>query len=136
MIIAATDPAVPGVLRRQVDETKSARRAEMKTSRCPTPGCMGTILTGVPGTEQEHDYCDRCDWSQDRSEIETWYAWRTDAAHHGVWASDIDDALAQIVADGEWAEIDSAREARDIADGAWLCVYADGVPAIVRGTMP
>jgi len=32
------------------------------------PECGGTILTGAPGTEQEHDYCDKCDWTQDRSE--------------------------------------------------------------------
>jgi predicted RNA-binding Zn-ribbon protein involved in translation (DUF1610 family) len=100
------------------------------------PECGGTILTGCPGTEQEHYYCDRCDWTQDRSEVDTWYTWRTDAVRSGMWADSADDVLASLVAQNEWPEIDSAREAREIADGAWLTIFDDGVPAIRRGQMP
>lgn len=67
----------------------------------------------------------------------TTYHWRTDAAHGDLDADTIDAALAQLVAGGEWDPIDSRRELRAIADGAWLTIFgADGVPALRRGTMP
>lgn len=64
------------------------------------------------------------------------YTYRTDAIHSDAEYATADEALAAAVAEGEWAQPDSKREARDIADGAWLCVYEDGVPSLVRGTMP
>lgn len=95
---------------------------DSQTRRTGCPNCGGTVLTGCLGSEQEHDYCDSCDWSRDRSEVDTWYTWRTDAAHAGLWAADATDALATLIARGEWAEIDSERERADIADGAWLTI--------------
>jgi hypothetical protein len=32
--------------------------------------CGGTILTGAPGTAQEHEYCDRCDWVEFREDAD------------------------------------------------------------------
>lgn len=65
------------------------------------------------------------------------YTVRTDAGSFAVVAQDAAAALAQAVRRGEWAQLDSTREARDIADGAWLTVFdADGVPVLRRGSMP
>lgn len=50
------------------------------------------------------------------------YTWRTDAAHGEIWAASLDAAVAAVVADDEWSEIDSDREVREIADGAYLLV--------------
>lgn len=50
------------------------------------------------------------------------YMWRTDAAHGDLQAESMDAAVAQLIAQGEWSAIDGRREARDIADGAWLLV--------------
>lgn len=67
----------------------------------------------------------------------TTYHWRTDAAHGDLDAETVDAALAQIVRDHEWAAPESAREQRDLADGAWLTIFdADGVAVLRRGTMP
>lgn len=64
------------------------------------------------------------------------FTYRTDAVHCDRKFPTADAAIAAAIADGDWSPLDSDREARDIADGAWLCVYADGVPEIVRGVMP
>lgn len=64
------------------------------------------------------------------------YTYRTDAAHCDTEYQTIDAAIAAAVSDGEWAEFDSDQEDSDIEDGAWLCIYADGVPTITRGRMP
>ncbi len=64
------------------------------------------------------------------------YTYRTDAVHCDTEYTTAEEAIAAAVAANDWAEIDSKREARDIADGAWLCIYEDGVPEIVRGKMP
>lgn len=62
---------------------------------------------------------------------------RTDATSYDVQATDAYDAVAQAVKAQDWAAIDSARETRDIADGAWLTVFdANGVPVLRRGVMP
>ncbi len=50
------------------------------------------------------------------------YTWNTDAASGTVTADDIDAALEQLVVQGEWAEPESAREQRDIANGAFLII--------------
>lgn len=63
------------------------------------------------------------------------YAWRTDAASGTVIASSIDAAVAQLVAEREWAALDSAQEQRDIADGAWLLVRSDD-EEYRRGVVP
>ena len=65
------------------------------------------------------------------------YTWRTDAASGRVRGNSADDALAQLVRDGEWAGIDSAREAAEIADGAFLFIRdADGLDVCKRGIVP
>lgn len=74
--------------------------------------------------------------SQDRSKVGTWYTWRTDAASSGMWADSAKAVLAALAAQNEWPEIDSAREAREIADGAWLTIFEDGTPVLRRGQMP
>jgi len=67
----------------------------------------------------------------------TTYGWRTDAAHGEISAPTIDAAVERLIAGGEWAEIDSAREARDLADGAWLLIRSDDTDEEVRrGTVP
>lgn len=66
----------------------------------------------------------------------TTYTFRTDAAHGEIEATDEHEALANLIAAKEWAPVDSTREQRDIADGAWLTIFdADGVPALQRGMM-
>src|SRR5687768_4958741 len=101
-----------------------------------TCDCGGTTLTGCNGTEQEHSYCDRCDWVEHRADIDTWMTWRTDAASGGMWAKDAEAALAQLISEGEWAQPDSEREERDIADGSWLTISRHGLPVLSRGEMP
>lgn len=64
------------------------------------------------------------------------YTYRTDAVHCDTQYPSAEAAIAAAIEAGDWDEIDSARESRYIADGAWLCVYSDGVPEVVRGTMP
>lgn len=67
----------------------------------------------------------------------TTYGWRTDAAHGEISAATIDAAVERLIAEGEWAEIDSDREARDLADGAWLLIRSDDTDEEVRrGTVP
>lgn len=62
------------------------------------------------------------------------YFYRTDAVHASVEADSAEQALAKIIADGEWAATDSQREQRDIADGAWLKIFdTDGVAVLRRG---
>ncbi len=65
------------------------------------------------------------------------YTWRTDAASGMVRGNNADDALAQIVRDGEWAEVDSERERLEIEDGAFLLIRdADGLDVYRRGILP
>ena len=92
-------------------------------------------LVSGPGEPTDADYELALKILSER-ERETWYTWRTDAAHGGMWADSADEALAALVREGEWAEIGSGREARDIADGAWLTIFEDGVPVLRRGLMP
>lgn len=65
------------------------------------------------------------------------YTWRTDAAHGEVEAGTIGAVLTRLISEGEWAEIDSDREARDLANGAWLLVRSeDTAEEVRRGTVP
>lgn len=64
------------------------------------------------------------------------YTYRTDAVHSDMEYATEAEAVAAAIASGDWDEIDSAREAECIADGAWLCIFSDGVPSTVRGEMP
>ncbi len=66
----------------------------------------------------------------------TIYTFRTDAMASSKEFATLEEAIDAAVAQREWAEFDSKREARDIADGAYLCVFADGCPVLVRGQMP
>ena len=92
-------------------------------------------LVSGPGEPTDADF-ERALKILSERERETWYTWRTDAAHGGLWADSADEALASLVREGEWAEIGSDRESRDIADGAWLTIFEDGVPVLRRGLMP
>lgn len=105
-------------------------------ARSTACSCGGTILTGCGGTEQEHSYCDRCDWVEHRADVETWMTWRTDAASGGMWADSADEAVNQLISEREWAALDSEREASDIADGAWLTISRNGLPVLTRGEIP
>lgn len=63
---------------------------------------------------------------------ESTYRWATDAASGTIHATTPDDALARLIADNEWGT--GQREARDLADGAWLRVWdADGLVVVRRG---
>lgn len=65
------------------------------------------------------------------------YRWHTDVAQGAVCVRDLDTALAEVVAQQEWAEPYSASEARDIADGAWLTIYDEaGIAVLRRGERP
>ena len=64
------------------------------------------------------------------------YTYRTDAVHCDTEYATADEAIAAAIAANDWAEIDSKREARAIADGAWLTIFEDGVPVLRRGLMP
>lgn len=67
----------------------------------------------------------------------TTYSFRTDAAHGEIEANDMNAAVARLIADREWAELDSARETADIANGAWLAIdEIDGTETLRRGKMP
>lgn len=63
------------------------------------------------------------------------YCWRTDAASGTITAVDEDAAVDALVAYGEWSS--DAREAREIADGAWLQLTdEDGCIVLRRGQVP
>jgi hypothetical protein len=67
----------------------------------------------------------------------TTYYWRTDAASGEIMAASAEDALATLIAQGEWSS-DPRREARDIADGAWLRIGKEREAALAeikRGTI-
>lgn len=68
----------------------------------------------------------------------TEYRWATDAASGTVSADSARAALDVLIAEGEWAALDSPREAREISDGAWLMLGEEmaGDRLIVRGTVP
>ena len=59
------------------------------------------------------------------------YEWSTDAASGTIEADDIDAVVKQLIAENEWAELDSPRERRDIADSAFLIIR--GPQDLVRG---
>lgn len=63
------------------------------------------------------------------------YTYRTDAVQDDTEFASEKAAIAAAVAANEWAEIGSEREARDIEDGGWMCVYEDGIAKTIRGTM-
>lgn len=64
----------------------------------------------------------------------TLYSWSTDAASGELQATSVEEAVDELVAQGEWASLDSPREQRDIADGAWLLLHdADGCIVMRRG---
>ncbi len=64
------------------------------------------------------------------------YTWSTDAASGEVEAADELSAVCELIKQREWAGLDSDREAREIADGAWLTVLEGGLPVFQRGEMP
>lgn len=64
------------------------------------------------------------------------YTWRTDAASGEVKAADELSAVCELIKQREWAGLDSDREAREIANGAWLTIFEDGLPILSRGQMP
>lgn len=121
---------------------------------------MGTIKingveTQVPAAAIAYKYADPTEdarWVYDQSdlasirredpslivEVGTTYHWATDAASGQIFAASADAAFARLVEQGEWAEMDSAREGRDIANGAWLMIGEDaaGERLIVRGNVP
>ncbi len=68
----------------------------------------------------------------------TTYTYSTDAVKNvAVDAENVDAVVAVAVAGRDWAKLDSTREGRDIADGAWLTIFdADGVAVLRRGEMP
>jgi hypothetical protein len=68
----------------------------------------------------------------------TRYAWATDAASGHIDADNPQAALSMLIDQGEWAPLDSSRERRDIADGAWIMIGEDtaGEALISRGYTP
>lgn len=74
-------------------------------------------------------------WSSEDAGDLTTYHWSTDAASGTIDAATADDALGRLIDQGEWAPIDSPRESREIADGAWLMIGEDaaGECLIARG---
>lgn len=68
-------------------------------------------LVSGPGEPTDADY-ERALKILSERERETWYTWRTDAAHGGLWADSVDEALATLVREGEWAEIGSDQPGR------------------------
>lgn len=70
------------------------------------------------------------------SEIMKYFV-RTDAVHFELEASSVLDALAQVIDEGEWCELDTPREARLIRSGAWLLIRSDEASDVVcRGSPP
>lgn len=56
------------------------------------------------------------------------YTWSTDSAGGTIHATSVEDAVARLIADGEWPKDDAAV----IADGAWLTIDGEDV----RGVSP
>ncbi len=50
------------------------------------------------------------------------FKWRTDAAHGEIEAPSLEAAIAELISEREWYEIDSVGEENDIQDGAWLVI--------------
>ncbi len=65
----------------------------------------------------------------------TW-TYRTDAVHCDEQYETQEAAIAAAVESGDWPVPESTDEAVVLHNGGWLCLYDDGVPASVRGTMP
>lgn len=87
------------------------------------------------------DFCNSDDEPFDRDDLilteVASFAWRTDAASGEIEAVDADAAVEKLIAQNEWAALDSAREEREIADGAWLTIFdAGGLSILTRGQMP
>jgi len=70
--------------------------------------------------------------TKQRETMKATYTWNTDAASGTVTADDIDAALEQLVVQGEWAEPESAREQRDIANGAFLIIRGPQESLVIR----
>ncbi len=61
----------------------------------------------------------------------------TDAVQFDIVATSAAAALRAVIAKQEWAELDSPRERREVADGAWLVIRSDDASdEIRRGTQP
>lgn len=56
----------------------------------------------------------------------TQLSWKTDAASGQIEAETVAAAVFALIAQGEWAEVGSMQESRDIDDGAFLRVFHDG----------
>lgn len=68
---------------------------------------------------------------------DTEFRWRMDAASENLRTPSIEAAIARLMQEHEWADIDSECKRRDIADGAWLCIADEfGVSEYQRGVMP
>ena len=73
--------------------------------------------------------------------VEVWpntttYSWSTDAASGELQATSVEEAVEELVLRDKWASLDSPREQRDIADGAWLLLHdADGCIVLRRGVV-
>lgn len=110
------------------------------------PGQRGCVEVREATREEAEESADAADgWVQARVERHllvavgyfdgtTNYSWSTDAASGELPAVSVEAAVDALVARGEWSAIDSAREQRDIADGAWLLLHdADGCLVLRRG---
>lgn len=64
------------------------------------------------------------------------YTYATDAIRSYIEYPTSEAAIEAAIAEREWNALNSDREARDIANGAWLCVYENGIPMVTRGEMP
>lgn len=64
----------------------------------------------------------------------TSYSYRNDAFSTDAIYSTADEAVAAAIRAGDWADLDSAKEARYIRQGSWLLVHDfDGSIVIDRG---
>ena len=54
------------------------------------------------------------------------FSWKTDAAAGDIEAVTAAAAVFALIAQGEWAQVGSLQESRDIDDGAFLRVFHDG----------
>ncbi len=65
------------------------------------------------------------------------YSYRNEAVSTDHVYASAEEALAAAIAKRDWAEIDSEREARYIADGSWLLIHdSEGVIVMERGEAP
>ena len=65
------------------------------------------------------------------------YSYRNEAVSTDCIYDSAEAALETAIAKRDWAEIDSEREARYIADGSWLLIHdSEGVIVMERGEAP